>query len=118
MAPKTPQWGIDREELTVKGHISGAAVLLALAAASPAAADDYDTLRSECAKQLKLSAGGCACVVDSAKSHLNDEERSLVVAHVTQDQNAIMAKQRSMTGDSVMKAMMFLAQTPQNCAGR
>ncbi|MCP5371452.1 MAG: hypothetical protein H6907_06915 [Hyphomicrobiales bacterium] len=102
----------------MKGYISAAVALAVLAAAAPAGADDFDTLRSECARQLKLSASGCDCVVASAKSDLNDQERSLVVAHVTQDQKAIMAKQSGMSGDSVMKSMMFLAQTPQKCASQ
>jgi len=99
----------------MKGVLIGVAVAFATSAGA-AWADDYDILRSECGKQLQLSSSGCDCVV--AKAKLNDKERALVVAHVTQDQNAIMQRQQGMSGDSVMKAVMFMAQTPQKCAGQ
>jgi hypothetical protein len=96
--------------------IAGAIAISAALATMPAAADDYEILRTECAKQLKLSSSGCECVVDSARAELNDEERSLVVAHVTRDQNGITSLQQGMTGDSVMKVVTFMATTPQKCA--
>jgi hypothetical protein len=86
-----------------------------LVAASPAAADDYDTLRSECGKQLRLSPSGCECIVNSARAQLSDQERELVVAHVTRDPNA-MAKQQGMTRDSAMRVMNFMVNAPQTCA--
>ena len=92
--------------------------MMSALAALPAIADDDDTLRSECAKQLQLSASERQCVVDKARSDLNDEERRLDVAHVTRDQNAAASLQQDMPGESVMKAVNFMASAPQSCSGQ
>ena len=105
----------------MKGLIAkfaGAVATSTALAATPAIADDCDILRRECVKQLKMSSSGCDCIAASAKSDLNDQERGLVVAHVSRDTNGIMNIQKSMPSDSVMKVMTFLAATPQKCAGR
>jgi hypothetical protein len=94
--------------------VLAAAVVLS-APLMAAAADDYDTLRSECGKQLQLSPSGCECIVNSARAELSDQERELVVAHVTRDPN-VMAKQQGMTRDSAMKVMNFMVNAPQKCA--
>ena len=105
----------------MKGAIiafAGAAAMALALGAGRALADDYDTLRSECAKQLQLSPSGCDCIADSARDELTDEERSLVVAHVTRQQDQIASLQHDMSGESVMKAVTFMSTTPQKCSGQ
>lgn len=98
---------------------SAAALGLCLAlGATGALADDYDTLRSECAKQLQLSPSGCDCIADKAKAELSDQERGFVVAQVTRQQDKAASLQQGMNGDSVMKAINFMTTAPQACAGQ
>jgi hypothetical protein len=109
------------EDIEMRGPsvtFAGAAALSAALAAAAAAADDYDILRSECAKQLGLSPAGCDCIAETARSDLSDQERGFVVAQVTGQQEQAASLQQDMNGDSMMKAMNFLATTPQKCAGQ
>ena len=84
--------------------------------ALPAFADAgaLDTLRTECAAQLKLPPPACQCIVDKASS-LNDNQQAFVAAAVTKDEATTAALRGQMTVPELTEAAMFMTTSPQAC---
>jgi hypothetical protein len=95
--------------------VIGGLVLASLA--FPALADTaaLETLRSECAAQLKLPPAACNCIVDRAAA-LNDNQQAFVAASVTKDEATAATLRGQMTIEELTQAGMFMTTSPQACA--
>jgi len=92
------------------------AALILAASAMPALADAaaLDTLRVECAAQLKLPPPVCACIAEKAAG-MSDNQQAFVAASVTKDEATAAALRGQMTINELSEAGMFMATSPQAC---
>ncbi len=95
-----------------------ASLAAALLVALPANADSRGTILTECAKQLKLSKSGCACIADKADDELTEAQQFLLVASVTETAAARPDGLRELTPEEVEEVMTFLGQAPGQCASQ
>jgi hypothetical protein len=93
-----------------------AAGLVLAASALPALADTQavETLRAECAAQLKLPAAACDCIAAKA-AELTDNQQAFLAASVTKDEATAATLRGQMTIDELTQAGMFMATSPQAC---
>jgi len=84
--------------------------------ASPTFADTgaLETVRSECATQLKLPPAACDCIVGKV-SELNENQQAFVAATVTKDEATTAALRPQMGIDELTQVGMFMTSAPQAC---
>lgn len=84
--------------------------------AAPAFSDSgaLETVRSECATQLKLPAPACDCIVGKV-GELNENQQAFVAAMVTKDEATAAALRPQMGIDELTQVGMFMTSAPQAC---
>ncbi len=100
----------------VLAFVLGTAVVLVGPQRALADAEDIETLRVECGKQLNLGTAGCSCIADTAAEKLNDNQQELVAAMVLNDRERAAVVQAKMTFQEQAESAEFMQTAPVDCA--
>ena len=86
----------------------------ALSAPALAAQADLDVIKAQCAKQLKLSAAGCGCVVKQA-SELSDGQQAFAAAVLGQDKAKMAELEKGLLPDDLARVGQFMTTAQAKC---
>ena len=87
-----------------------------LAAGAPAYAGDSAELVRLCGEQLNVPDEICDCIGKTADAELDADERTMVIAMITKDEETAARLRTTLPMESMVRSGMFMASTPGRCA--
>ncbi|GJL85236.1 MAG: hypothetical protein DHS20C02_10110 [Micavibrio sp.] len=100
----------------MKYSIAAFVSLLLLAACGDVSSGQKAELIKLCQIKLEVPEEVCKCVGKKAQDELTEDERAVLIAMIDGDKNKIDDVRGSMSAPSMMKAGMFMAMAPGECA--
>ncbi len=100
----------------MKNTVFAFASLLMLAACGDVSSGQSAEIIKLCNAKLEVSEAVCKCVGNRAQEDLTEDERVVLIAMIGGDRDKIDDVRGSMSAPGMMKAGMFMAMAPSECA--
>lgn len=100
----------------MKHTVAAAALVIFLIGCGDSSDDQRARLVSLCDQELNVPSQVCECIGVTAETELNSDERAMVIAIITTDQETADKLRASLPMESMVKSGMFMASAPGRCA--